>query len=49
VLKQFPPLVSQLFGHAVTTGGVLAILLNLVLPSEPRAVALPQGETAGGQ
>jgi len=44
VLKQFPPLVSQIFGHAVTTGGVLAILLNLVLPSEPRAVALPQGE-----
>ncbi|WP_312081406.1 nucleobase:cation symporter-2 family protein [Pantoea septica] len=43
-LRQFPPLVSQLFGHAVTTGGVLAILLNLVLPSEPRAVALPQGE-----
>lgn len=48
-LKQFPPLVSQLFGHAVTTGGLLAILLNLLLPSEQQAAAFPQGETAGGQ
>lgn len=34
VLKQFPLLVSNLFGHAVTTGGILAIVLNVVLPSE---------------
>ncbi|MDI9275788.1 nucleobase:cation symporter-2 family protein [Pantoea sp. EABMAA-21] len=34
VLKQLPPLVSNLFGHAVTTGGILAMLLNIVLPSE---------------
>jgi len=34
VLKQLPALVSNLFGHAVTTGGILAMLLNIVLPSE---------------
>jgi xanthine permease XanP len=34
VLKQLPPLVINLFGHAVTTGGILAMLLNIVLPSE---------------
>jgi xanthine permease XanP len=34
VLKQFPMLISNLFGHAVTTGGILAIILNVVLPSE---------------
>ncbi|KGT91405.1 nucleobase:cation symporter-2 family protein [Enterobacter cancerogenus] len=34
VLKQLPSLVSNLFGHAVTTGGILAMLLNIVLPSE---------------
>ncbi|MDF7652061.1 purine permease [Pantoea sp. Acro-805] len=34
VLKQFPLLVSNLFGHAVTTGGILAMILNIVLPSE---------------
>lgn len=47
VLKQLPPLIGQIFGHAVTTGGILAILLNIVLPSDERVVALPQGETAG--
>lgn len=39
VLKQFPPLVSNLFGHAVTTGGILAMLLNVVLPNEAKTVA----------
>jgi len=34
VLKQFPSLVSNLFGHAVTTGGMLAIVLNVILPAE---------------
>lgn len=40
VLKQLPPLINTLFGHAVTTGGLLAILLNMVLPEEARAVAV---------
>lgn len=45
VLKQFPPLVSHLFGHAVTTGGILAMLLNVVLPSElPQPVTLNTAE-----
>lgn len=34
VLGQFPPIVGNIFGHAVTSGGVLAILLNLLMPAE---------------
>ncbi|MFT4272969.1 MAG: nucleobase:cation symporter-2 family protein [Pantoea sp.] len=40
VLKQFPMLVTNLFGHAVTTGGILAIVLNVILPSEQTRPAL---------
>lgn len=40
VLKQFPMLITNLFGHAVTTGGILAIVLNVILPSEPTKTAL---------
>jgi len=45
VLKQFPPLINSLFGHAVTTGGILAIMLNLVLPDEASAVEEVEAET----
>lgn len=41
VLKQFPMIITNLFGHAVTTGGILAIVLNMILPSEQRSAALP--------
>jgi len=34
VLGQFPPIVGNIFGHAVTSGGVIAILLNLLMPAE---------------
>lgn len=33
-LGQFPPIVGNIFGHAVTSGGVVAILLNLLMPAE---------------
>ncbi|NIF22051.1 nucleobase:cation symporter-2 family protein [Candidatus Pantoea multigeneris] len=46
-LKQLPPMIANLFGHAVTTGGVLAMVLNLLLPGEERPVTVPQGETQG--
>jgi len=45
VLKQFPPLINSLFGHAVTTGGILAIVLNLVLPDEAPVVEEVEVET----
>ena len=48
VLKQFPPLINSLFGHAVTTGGLLAILLNLVLPDEGQAADAVEAETLTG-
>lgn len=47
VLKSFPTIVSNLFGHAVTTGGIAAIVLNMVLPGEEEPEALPEGERAG--
>ncbi|WP_416412458.1 nucleobase:cation symporter-2 family protein [Pantoea sp. App145] len=40
VLKQFPMIITNLFGHAVTTGGILAIVLNVMLPSEQNNAAL---------
>jgi xanthine permease XanP len=40
VLKQFPMIITNLFGHAVTTGGILAIVLNVMLPSEQSNAAL---------
>lgn len=48
VLKQLPPLINTLFGHAVTTGGLLAILLNMVLPEEARAVTASEASTLSG-
>lgn len=45
VLKQFPPLINSLFGHAVTTGGILAIVLNMVLPDEVSVVEEVEAET----
>lgn len=44
VLKQFPPLINSLFGHAVTTGGLLAIGLNLVLPDEGQTAEAAEAE-----
>jgi len=32
VLKNFPSIVQQIFGSAITTGGLTAIVLNIVLP-----------------
>lgn len=32
VLKNFPPILQQIFGSAITTGGLSALFLNLVLP-----------------
>ncbi|WP_312836860.1 nucleobase:cation symporter-2 family protein [Pantoea sp.] len=46
-LKYFPSILSNLFGHTVTTGGIAAIVLNSVLPGEEAPTALPDGERAG--
>jgi xanthine permease XanP len=37
LLEQLPPLVRNLFDTAITSGGITAILLNLLLPEERRA------------
>src|SRR5471032_3048427 len=37
-LGQFPQIVGNIFGHAVTSGGVVAILLNLLMPAERLSV-----------
>ncbi len=34
VLKQFPQVVGNIFGHAVTSGGIVAMLLNFLMPME---------------
>lgn len=49
VLKQFPVLITNLFGHAVTTGGILAILLNIILPTEQGTLPLVEGEAVKEQ
>jgi xanthine permease XanP len=49
VLKQFPVLITNLFGHAVTTGGILAILLNIILPTEQGTLPLAEGEAVKEQ
>ena len=49
VLKQFPMLITNLFGHAVTTGGILAIVLNIILPTEQGTLPLAEGETVKEQ
>jgi xanthine permease XanP len=32
IISHFPPILQQIFGSAITTGGLSAILLNIVLP-----------------
>jgi xanthine permease XanP len=32
IISQFPPILQQIFGSAITTGGLTAIFLNIVLP-----------------
>lgn len=34
VLQNFPPFVKQVFGSAITTGGLTAIILNVILPKQ---------------
>ncbi|GAA0495861.1 nucleobase:cation symporter-2 family protein [Tatumella terrea] len=41
VLKAFPAMIRNMFQSAVTSGGMLAILLNLILPRRTRPVAAP--------
>lgn len=36
ILGIFPPIVKQIFGSAITTGGLTAIFLNVVLPEKLR-------------
>lgn len=43
VLSQFPPLVGDLFGSAATCGGLVAIVLNLVMPEEKNGAVLSAG------
>ncbi len=32
ITANFPPIMQQIFGSAITTGGLTAIFLNIVLP-----------------
>ncbi len=43
ILGIFSPLVKQIFGSAITTGGLTAIFLNVILPDELRKQS-PDGE-----
>ncbi|WDP93182.1 MAG: purine permease [Desulfobacter sp.] len=43
ILGIFPPLVKQIFGSAITTGGLTAIFLNVVLPQDLRE-QVPEGD-----
>ncbi|MEN0108459.1 MAG: nucleobase:cation symporter-2 family protein, partial [Pseudomonas sp.] len=45
LLHLMPKLVQNLFDSAITSGGLTAIVLNLVLPEEKSAQAVPQGVT----
>ena len=38
-LTHFPPIVGNLFGSAATSGGLVAIVLNLIIPEEKPAAA----------
>jgi xanthine permease XanP len=39
VLGQFPKIIGNIFGHAVTSGGIAAMVLNLLMPhDEPQIV-----------
>ncbi len=35
ILEQMPQVIQQIFGSAITTGGLTAILLNIILPRSP--------------
>lgn len=39
-LAHFPPMVSNLFGSAATSGGLVAIVLNLIIPADKKAVVV---------
>ena len=43
ILGIFPKLIQQIFGSAITTGGLTAIFLNVVLPMELREQS-PEGD-----
>ncbi|MCG8618841.1 MAG: purine permease [Desulfobacterales bacterium] len=43
ILQIFPKLIQQIFGSAITTGGLTAIFLNVVLPMELREQS-PDGD-----
>ena len=50
ILAHFPPLIRDVFGSAATSGGIVAILLNLLMPREkiaPAAVAEGANDHAG--
>lgn len=42
VLSSFTPFFSSMFGSPITTGGLTAILLNIILPRELKNRALPK-------
>ncbi|MGQ7959554.1 uracil-xanthine permease family protein [Pseudomonas sp. SP16.1] len=44
LLGQMPGLVQNVFGSAITSGGLTAILMNLLLPLEQPGVAAPEEE-----
>lgn len=46
LLEQLPPLVRNLFDTAITSGGITAILLNLLLPEERGAAVTECGSPA---
>ncbi|MDH1609121.1 nucleobase:cation symporter-2 family protein [Klebsiella aerogenes] len=37
-LAHFPPIIGNLFGSAATSGGLVAIVLNLIIPQEKAAI-----------
>ncbi|MGL1957556.1 MAG: purine permease [Colwellia sp.] len=43
ILTIFPPMVKSIFGSAITTGGLMAILLNIFLPQSLREQT-PEGD-----
>ena len=38
-LTHFPPIIGNLFGSAATSGGLVAIVLNLIIPEEKLTAA----------
>ncbi len=48
-LVEAPDLVQAIFGSAVTTGGLAAILLSIVLPKEVAAESEPEAVAAPGE